>query len=214
MNYDKILIISFLIILILFAFSIGASLVYADDIYESVVTNADSEQWLWDEISKWSPNDVVTASILGYFKRESGYKSDSVAGFITRNIGRETDICEEFTEKIDGMDYSEETIKYFSFWAWNYGGYGLGQWSHEKETPRFLKFVKDRDGSIADAALQCEFVVMDIQELLPDLWDECVNDPDIYTIPLKIAYLYDGASNMGAGVIQTYALELYERYSK
>jgi len=47
-------------------------------------------------------NEKIAAAIMGYFRRESGYRSDSIAGwYLTKRP-----ICEEFTESL--YDLTEE----------------------------------------------------------------------------------------------------------
>ena len=59
------------------------------------------EAWLWEELSQYSPSDVVTAGVLSYFWRESQYRSDAVAGWGSSLAGYGIDLCETVTEETD-----------------------------------------------------------------------------------------------------------------
>lgn len=59
------------------------------------IHDEESEVYIWNELSKYSPNDQITAGIMGYFWKESRMKSNAVAGWDVRNRwkGQEIDIC-------------------------------------------------------------------------------------------------------------------------
>ena len=71
--------------------------------YEPVYTKyktEEAEEYLWNEISKHSPSDVITAGILGYFKRESEFRSDAVSHWQYTIIAFGEDPSLIFTEEI------------------------------------------------------------------------------------------------------------------
>lgn len=167
-----------------------------------------AEEFLWEELSKHSPSDSLTAAILGYFKRESEYRSDAVTHWQVRNMCSENDICKTFTAKHDEAEDIEAFVKAVQ----EYGGYGLGQWYNESSLTKLYKLSKERELSIGDARLQCEFVVIDIlnnKKLCSNL--EQFNDA--YTLGLIVAHSYDGTHNDGAAVIASYAQMLYDKYA-
>ena len=167
-----------------------------------------AEEFLWEELSKYSPSDSLTAAILGYFKRESEYRSDAVTHWAIHNHCRETDICQDFTLEHDEANDTEAFVKAVR----GYGGYGLGQWYNIPSLTKLYELAKEREMSIGDARLQCEFVVMDIldNEKLSERIENC-DDP--YRLGMNVAYLYDGTHNDGAAVIASYAQMLYDKYA-
>ena len=134
--------------------------------YEPVYTKVheeESETYIWQELSKYSPNDQITAGIMGYFWKESRMKSNAVAGWDVRNHwkGQEIDICEEFTQEVDSGLKSGNTKDYFiEMVTIHYGGYGLGQWVSPDYLDDLYEFVREKGGSIGDANLQCEFIFL------------------------------------------------------
>ena len=183
---------------------------------EATVTkykNKKSEQFLWEELKKYEISDQVRAGILGYYMRESQLRSDAVAGWPQRNKAKNvTDICKEFTAKVDKGLEKGTTRKYFAKMVRvHYGGYGLGQWSAVKYLYNYYDFVQKRGGSIADAELQVEFTVKGIQAN-KQLWKQIKNEKDPYIVGKLIGYLYDGTRGIGAETIGSYAKQYYKTY--
>ena len=53
------------------------------DVITTQYKNKDSEDFLWEQVNKYSPSQELTAAILGFFWRESYYKSDAIANWST-----------------------------------------------------------------------------------------------------------------------------------
>ena len=101
--------------------------------YEPIYTeykSEESEEFLWNTLDRYSPSEMITAGILGYFKRESELKSTAVSHWQNTLAVLGEDHCVIFTEAIDDGLLTEETREKFVNECHNkYGGYGLGQWS-------------------------------------------------------------------------------------
>lgn len=190
--------------------------VIEEEVYEPVVTEYDceeSEDYIWEQLSIYSPNDEITAGIMGYFYRESKMRSDSVAGWPDRNIGSETDICETFTEEVDaGLEDGSSKEYFMEMTRVHYGGYGLGQWSADCYLDHYYEFVREREGSIADATLQCEFIFESLQQN-EELWAELLNCTTPYQTGRRIALYYDGTSHETAEAIAYFAAEYHKTYA-
>lgn len=185
--------------------------------YEPVYTNVHdekSETYVWNELSKYSPNDQITAGIMGYFWKESRMKSNAVAGWDVRNRwkGQEIDICEEFTKKVDLGLRRRKTKDYFKeMVSIKYGGYGLGQWLSPDYLEDLYEFVKERQGSIGDANLQCEFIFHSLQKN-KRLWTELLSCRTAEQCGRRIGTLYDGNDETGAEIIASAAGQYYKKY--
>lgn len=167
-----------------------------------------AEEFLWEELSKYSPSDSLTAAILGYFKRESEYRSDAVTHWQVRSMCTENDICQTFTKEHDDTNDTEAFVKA----AQSYGGYGLGQWYNTPSLTKLHELAKEREMSVGDARLQCEFVLIDILNN-EKLCSNLEQFDDAYTLGLIVAHSYDGTHNDGAAVIASYAQMLYDKYA-
>lgn len=174
----------------------------------------ESEDVIWEELSKYSPSDAITAGVMGYFQRESFMKSDAVAGWSSRNHAKGvTDICQEFVERIDaGLEDGSTKDRFIRLVNVHYGGFGLGQWSDVKYLEHFYDFTRDRGASIGDAENQCAFIFESMRQN-EWLWNEINELDDPYRIGRRIGYLYDGTGELGAETIASYAKDYYRRYA-
>ena len=183
--------------------------------YKPIVTECkdqDSANYIWNELSKLSPSDEITAGIMGYFWRESNFRSDAVAGWHIRNVGRERDICEEFTEIVDAGLHDGSSKDYFvEMVSVHYGGYGLGQWLSIHYLEHFYDFIREREGSISDASLQCEFIFVSMQQN-EELWAMLLECETAAQTGRRIAIWYDGASWEGVNYISTCSHNFYKEY--
>lgn len=173
------------------------------------------EQELWDELSKLSPSDEITSGVMGYFMRESRLKPDAVPNWTHWNhMKGVTDICREFTEKIDA-GLSDGSTRDIFVWEVQhiYGGYGLGQWYVDHYLEDFYEFVREREGSIADVTIQCEFVFESMKQN-ERLWEDLCSSTDPYHTGKIIGFLYDGASSLGAETIASYSRMFYKEYAQ
>ena len=184
---------------------------------ESVVTehnSQESEEFIWNELSKYSPSEFITAGIMGYFWRESYMRSDAVAGWPHRNLGQESDICETFTKKVDaGLEDGSSKDYFVEMVRLHYGGYGLGQWLGVGYLEHFYEFVREKNGSIGDAAVQCEFIFESLQRN-EELWELLLETKDAERCGRQIGYMYDGTGSAGANTIGCRAKVYYKLFHK
>lgn len=172
--------------------------------------NMDHEAWLWTELSLYSPSDEITAGILSYFWRESQYRSDAVAGCYISLAGYGRDLCKEMVEKIDPGIVDGSTKKKFIKLVRKYGGYGLGQWRSQSYLEGLYDLAVERQMSIGDAALQCEFIFKSLQEN-KELWKKLCRCKDAERAGRLISIYYDG-SQSAAPYIGYKAGRLYMKY--
>lgn len=174
-----------------------------------------SEELIWEELSKYSPSDAITAGVMGYFFRESQMRSDAIAGWPERNHAKGiTDICSEFVESIDaGLADGSTRDEFISKVNVNFGGFGLGQWSDIQYLEHFYDYVQKNGESIADAEVQCAFIFESMMRN-ERLWNEIIELDDPYRVGRRIGYLYDGTSQLGAETIASYAKSYYLRFKE
>lgn len=199
-----------------FSHIIEEPVIIEEEIYEAIITdlyNEEDIQYIWNELSKYSPSDVITAGVMGYFWRESRFKSNAVAGWHIRNIGREDDICEEFTEIVNaGLADSSSKDYFFEMITIHYGGYGLGQWLAMDYLEHFYSFIQKHEGSIGDATLQCEFVFESLR-LNKELWQMLLECDTAAQAGRRIGIYYDGATQEGVEYIATSADQFFKKYA-
>lgn len=205
----KRLITAIIIISILFCQVIA----YADSDITITTKSEASEDWLWQTLMKYTDNnEVLTAGILGYFWRESFCQSDIVAG--AHILGREyaLKLNKEFKETIDKGLIDGSSKEYFIHaLKYQYGGYGLGQWSSLLYDGALFDFAQEWGTSVADAEMQCAFTVKSIKEHPTKLWEYIQNEDNVLQVGRYIGIYYDG-SDFGAEIIASKAVEYYKKY--
>lgn len=183
---------------------------------EGPIVTEHKEDWsadfLWEELSKYSPNDKITAGVMGYFWRESFFRSDAIAGWPWFDLIEHSNSSLDFTLKVDEGLKDRSSYDYYIHQIRNvYGGYGLGQWLSMNYLDHFYEFVRERKGSIGDARLQCEFIFLSL-ERNEELWEMLLEDKTAFDCGLHIGTLYDGTEM--ASTIGTYADQFYRRYAE
>lgn len=183
---------------------------------EGPVVTEHKEDWsadfLWEELSKHSPNDKITAGVMGYFWRESFFRSDAIAGWPWFDLIEHSNSSLDFTLKVDEGLKDRSSYDYYIHQIRNvYGGYGLGQWLSMNYLNHFYDFVHEKEGSIGDAKLQCEFIFESLQRN-EELWEMLLEDKTAFDCGLHIGTLYDGTEM--ASTIGTYADQFYRRYAE
>ena len=183
---------------------------------QAVVTehkSEDSEQFLWDCISRYSPTDEITAGILARFWRESFYRSDCTAHWSEVLAYTLYDQPEDFTAEIDSGLADGSTKELFVEEVHDViGGYGLGQWYSVRLLEELYDFAREWGTSIADAEMQCAFTVKSMEEM-DELWEELLETRDPRQAGERIALGYDGTTK-GYVYIGQMAELFYDEYAK
>lgn len=212
---------TFIALMMLFAVSansvISSPVKYVEPTPEAVVTryrDEDSGQFLWDTLMEYTGDEEITAGIMGYFWRESCFKSNATAHWPTVNPYLQRDIPEEFTAEVDAglvdgatRDYFIESVRE------RIGGYGLGQWYSRHYLEDLYDFAQSWGTSIGDARMQCAFVVQSMQAE-DGLWAYLEDAGDAYHAGRIIAYRYDGLTGDYAEGLAGFAREFYEKYAE
>lgn len=182
----------------------------AQEIIVTEYKQEESEDILWALLSKYSPNDFITAGTLAYFYRESQYKSDAVAGWGYEFSWKGTDRADRFVPMVDKGLSDSSTKDIFVEKAHGWGGYGLGQWWAFGYLDTFYDYVSENGTSIADADIQCAFVMWSMEQN-EDLWPRLTKAKTADSAGWLIATLYD-CTDDGADYISELAGVLYKRH--
>ena len=179
--------------------------------------NEEHEKFIWDTLMRELNNEKIVAGIMGYFKRESGLKSDAIPSFYLKDAWEKCDTSARYTEFLDSGLSDDSTREYLveiklEDGSPRNGGYGLGQWFSKRYLNKLYDFAQEWGTSIGDAEMQCVFMAWSIQNQTPECWDKIKDAKNIYQIGRDIAVWYDGASEEGQGMIIQYAVEYYNKY--
>lgn len=162
----------------------------------------ESEDALWAILHENAPNDYVAAGILGYFWRESNYKSDSVAHWANEMAYTGQDPGEDFVKELDSANMID-----FVEMVRARGGFGLGQWYSVNHLESLYDFCKGYGSSFADARMQCLFAIHGCVNN-PDIWELLKDAKNAHDAGKIIAHLYDGTKS-GTGTIASKASIIY-----
>lgn len=188
-----------------------------DEVVITECMTEESEKFLWNTLMHYlDGNELITAGIMGYFRREGGLKSNALQKWQERNAIEKRDCCTWYTEEIDkGLkdgSTKEVFLKDNNENLRRYGGYGLGQWFAQEYLDALYEFAQEWDTTLGDAEMQCAFMIWSLQNQRTPVWEEIKNEKNIYTVGRKIGYLYDGANGDSADIIMCYSVEYYEKY--
>ena len=179
--------------------------------------NEEHEKFIWDTLMRELNNEKIVAGIMGYFKRESGLKSNAIPSFYLRDVWEKCDTSARYTAFLDagledGSTRDELVEIKLEDGSPRNGGYGLGQWYSKRYLNKLYDFAQEWGTSIGDAEMQCVFMAWSIQNQTPDCWEKITKAKNIYDIGRYIAIWYDGASDEGQGMIIQYTVEYYNKY--
>ena len=160
---------------------------------------------IWDYLMEQLNDEKIAAAIMGYYQRESGFKSDSIHNWYLYK----EDIGPTFTKELKELDLEHFIVKVQAA-----GGYGLGAWYGVHHLKGFYNYFNDNGYEYDDVKAQCDFTIKGIKDI-PELFEKLQNAKDARAAGLLIGYIYDGADQTGAEVISWYSKVIYdERSSK
>ena len=162
--------------------------------------NTQLENEIWGYLLEETQSEIITAGIMGYFKKESKYIVNAVPGY---SIGGQ-EKCQEFTEHLYELDREE-----FAKVIHNSGGYGLGQWYALSYALEFYDFFNEYNYDYDSVEGQCKFMVQELKNR-PILWEELNNVTEAYYAGLIIGCKYDGAPELGYNTIACMSKMIYK----
>ena len=171
-------------------------------IYQSSNAEYDlqAEDEIWNYLMEETQSEIITAGIMGYFKRESKYIVNVVHG---SSIGGQ-EKCQKFTEHLYELNREE-----FAEVIHNSGGYGLGQWYALSYALEFYDFFNEHGYKYDSIEGQCKFMVWELKNR-PELWEELNSITKPYYAGLIIGSKYDGADELGYNTIASMSKMIYK----
>lgn len=156
--------------------------IFTDDHAEGgIVAAAETVKEL---LEKYTDNENLICGIMGMFMRESKFHSYRVA--------HQRGNSEAWTAEIDaGLEDGSTREYFYEYTSFTSGGYGLAQWSGDNYCHKLYDFAKEWGTSIGDADMQCAFVIHDMQERFPDLYEAVCNSKTPYDAGALIGTYYE-----------------------
>lgn len=152
----------------------------------------EAEELLWETLTAMAPSEEIAAGVMGYFWRESQFRSDSVSSWATQIRETGFDVCEYVVSKTDAGLEDGSSREFFVETVRSCGGFGLGQWYALRYLEPLYDFAQERGTSIADAEMQCEFILASMQSNT-ELWDALLECKSARKAGELIGLLYDGS---------------------
>ena len=167
------------------------------------------EKEFWDYINAQSPNECVTAVIMGIIYRESQFRSNAVAGWY---LNLYYDESGNFTKRIDtGLRDSSSLEDFIHTSRYVYGGYGLVQWCMPKTLAHYYNWMREHEvATIADIKQQIDFIFWDLQVNHWKTWAMIKDATDLYLINWWLTTYYEGTQS--GDVTYYYTMIYYDRY--
>lgn len=170
---------------------------------------SETEATLWELMNRYAPNEYAAAAGMGMFFRESRYKSDALCGWAScyPEFPR---LCEDFTADVDAGLADGSSYEYYAERIHNvHGGFGLCTWYSYDYLERLYAFAQEWGTSIADAEMQCAFLYYDIENNVPELWQELLNAPSPQIAGERMGQMYDHTCEWDS--IGSFARDIYWR---
>lgn len=111
-----------------------------------------TEKQIFDFFVEKGLTRAGAAGVVGNLIHESGLRADNLQNTHERSLGM-TD--QQYTEAVDNGRYNNFT--------YDAAGYGLAQWTFHSRKSALLQFAKSRGVSIADYAMQLDFLMTELE---------------------------------------------------
>lgn len=123
---------------------------------EGVATGKSVEKMIWDYLMVRIGNAFGVAGLMGNLYAESGLRADNLQNSFEKKWGIKD---AEYTRQVDDGSYED--------FATDRAGYGLAQWTYWSRKKALLAFARARRTSIADLAMQLDFLSKELVEQYP-----------------------------------------------
>ena len=138
-------------------------------------------------LEQYTDNENLICAILGMFLKESRFFSYRVAHQRANSM--------DWTLSIDAGLSDGSTREYFiEYTKYTSGGYGLAMWSSIAYLEELYDFAQEWGTSIGDAEMQSAFVVYDLKNNYPDLYNSACSAKNAYQAGLIIGQFYERTS--------------------
>lgn len=162
--------------------------------------NKEAADICWEILLEETNSEIISAGIMGYFQRESGFKASAIPHYYLFK----SDKCALFTEELYGLNYEDFIIKIQAA-----AGYGLGQWYSKYHLEQFYNYFNENNYKYDDLEAQCKFTI-DMIKNNKKLWEDLSELKTAEQAGRMIGYRYDGAREESCEVIASYAKKIYK----
>lgn len=161
--------------------------------------NNPNAQIIWEVLLYNIGNEIGVSALMGNLQAESGLYPDRVQGDIPYSS-----YSQEYTAKVDSGEISEYD---FVHNGPNGGGYGLAQWTYYARKQNLYNRYKDGGYvSIGDVLLACEFLLWELENDFPDVYEALVDAENILDASNVVLHEFENPANQSEEVEKARAL--------
>ncbi len=160
---------------------------------------------IWNRFINEFGNPYAAAAILGNVAAESSFLPYLVEGDTSTGYS----FSKEHTAQADSGALSRNAFAEAPGEEYG-GGYGICQWTGDRKAALY-DFAKAAGRSVGDLDMQCDFILYEMINFYPDLYDYLKTADSCYSAVFKFCNVYEQAALYGAR--NTYALQYLEKYA-
>ena len=135
------------------------------------MTTLEVAKYIYNELIKANITVEGACAILGNIQSESAFIPNNLEDSYNRKFGL-TDI--QYTQQVDNNTYTN--------FANDCAGYGIIQWTYHTRKDNLLKYVKSKNKSIGDLQTQVEFLIKELKESFPNIWEQLKTSNNLYNL--------------------------------
>ena len=136
-------------------------------------------------------------AMLGNIQEESGFQTNNLENRANSILGL-TD--EEYTQMVDSGRWND-----FATDNGTHGGYGLIQVTLADRKRNFLNFMQSRGKSISDLEGQVAFIIWEMKNMFPSVWNTVTYSNDLKDCTWKILDVYENPKEKTENMKRRYA---------
>lgn len=147
-------------------------------------------QYYWDYVTNACGNEIGAAGLLGNIQAESGIIPYRKQGDFTSGYTKSL----KYTSDVDLGIISEYQFVHDSI------GYGLAQWTFYSRKQNYYDWCNNRGGSIGSASNGVSFLIDELQNSYPSVWDAMVNANNLKTVSNIVLHQFENPAKQDATV--------------
>lgn len=164
----------------------------------------DNEDYIYERLIDAGFSPIASAAICGNIKAESNGNPRNLQNSFEVRMGTSDN---QYTEDVDSGKYTN--------FVHDSAGYGLVQWTYHSRKENLYRYVKSKNGSIGDIALQVDFLIDEISKY-PAVMKVLRSSDDLRECVVAVLKGYERPASTGKAVQDKrygYASRIYNRHA-
>lgn len=165
-----------------------------------------NESFIWKKLINAGLSPSGAAGLMGNLKAESGLNPKNLQNSYENKLGYMDD---SYTDAVDAGTYRN--------FAFDQAGYGLAQWTFWLRKFDLLEYAKKNKKSIGDLGMQVEFLVKELKEDYPKVWNILCKTTNVREASNLVLTEYEKPADQRANVKEyryKQSIEIYNMFHK